>query len=82
MKDEFAAFREKATGDRETMEAEFDSKGDALFNYGYGCCVFTQNIYGSKPQIPDGMPDPSLLLTQEFFTNPAAPQASRQPLQP
>ena len=44
VKDEFAAFREKAAADRETMEAEFDSSGDALFNYGYGCCVFTHNI--------------------------------------
>ena len=57
IKDEFAAFREKAAADRETMEAEFDSSGDALFNYGYGCCVFTHNICGSKPQIPDGMPE-------------------------
>ena len=27
-KDEFAAFREKAAADRETMEAKFDSSGD------------------------------------------------------
>ena len=32
MKDEFTAFREKAAADRETMEAEFDSSGEALFN--------------------------------------------------
>ena len=49
MKNEFAVFREKAAAARETMEAEFDSSGDALFNYGYGYCVFTHNIYGSKP---------------------------------
>ena len=55
------------------MEAEFDSNGDALFNYGYGCCVFTHNICGSKPQIPDGMPDPSVPLTPEFFANPRCP---------
>ena len=73
MKDEFAAFREKAATDRETMEAEFDSRGDALFNYGYGCCVFTHNICRSKPQIPDGMPDPSVPLTPEFFSNPRCP---------
>ena len=62
VKDEFATFREKAAVDRETMEAEFDSRGDALFNYRYGCCVFTHNIYDSKPQIPDGMPNPSVPL--------------------
>ena len=61
--DEFAAFREKADAGRETMEAEFDSSGDTLFNYGYGCCTFTHNICGSKPQIPDGMPNPSVPLT-------------------
>ena len=73
IKDEFAAFREKAATDRETMEAEFDSSADALFNYGYGCCVFTHNICGKKPQISDGMPDPSVPLTPEFFANPRCP---------
>ena len=28
------------------------------------------NIWGSKPQIPDGMPDPSVPLTPEFLANP------------
>ena len=37
VKDDFAAFREKAAADREVMEAAFDSSGDTLFNYGYGC---------------------------------------------
>ena len=73
VKDEFAAFREKVAADREKMEAEFDSSGDALFNYGYGCCVFMHNICGSKPHIPDGMPDPSIQLTPEFFANPPMP---------
>ena len=73
IKDDFAAFREKAVADRETMEAEFDVSGDTLFNYGYGCYVFTHNICGSKPQISDGMPDPSVPLTPEFFANPSCP---------
>ena len=73
MKDELAAFREKVAPDRETMEAEFDSISDALFNYGYGCCVFMHNICGSRPHIPDGMPDPSISLTPEFFPNPRCP---------
>ena len=76
IKDEFAAFREKAATDRETMEAEFDSSGDALFSYGDGCCVFTHNICGSKPYIPDGMPDPSVPLTSEFFANPRCPPST------
>ena len=71
--DEFAAFREKAAVDKEKMEVEFDSSSGTLFNYGYGCCVFMHNICGSKPQIPDGMLDPSIPLTPEFFANPRCP---------
>ena len=73
IKDDFAAFREKVVVDREAMEANFDASGDTLFNYGYGYCVFTHNICGSKPQIPDGMSDPSVPLTPEFFANPRWP---------
>ena len=73
IKDDFAAFREKAVTDRETREAEFDASSNTLFNYDYGCCVFTHNIYGSKPQILDGMLDPSVPLTPEFFANPCCP---------
>ena len=68
--DEFTAFQEKAAADREIMEAEFDSSGDTLFNYGYGCCVFMHNICGSRPHIQDGMLNPFVLLTPEFFVNP------------
>ena len=73
IKDDFAAFREKVVADRETMEAEFDASDDTLFNDGYGCCVFTHNICGSKPQILDGMSDPSVPLTLKFFANPRCP---------
>ena len=73
IKDDFASFQEKVTADRETMEAEFDSSGDTLFNYGYDCCAFTYNICRSKPQIPYEMPNPSVQLTAEFFANPRCP---------
>ena len=73
LKDDFAAFREKDATDREAIEAEFNSSGDTLFNYGYSCCAFTHNICGSKPQIPDGMPSPSIPPTTEFFSNPRCP---------
>ena len=76
IKDDFAALREKVVADREVMEAEFDASGDTLFNYGYGCCVFTHNICGSKPQIPDGMSDPSVPLTPKFFANPRCPPST------
>ena len=76
IKDDFVAFREKAIVDREAMEAEFDASGDTLFNYGYGCYVFTHNICGSKAQILNGMSDPSVPLTLEFFANPRCPPSS------
>ena len=75
LKDDFVAFRDKAAADKEAMEAEFDSGGDTLFNNGYDRCAFTYNICGSKPQILDGMPNPSVPLTAEFFANPCCPQA-------
>ena len=80
MKDEFVAFREKATAEIETMEAEFNSSGDTLFNYGYGCCAFTHNICRSKLHISDGMSNPSVPLTPNFFANlrcpPSVPSAA------
>ena len=76
IKDDFATLREKVVADREAMEFEFDVSDDTLFNYGYGCCVFTHNICRSKPQIPDGMSDPSVPLTPEFFANPRCPPST------
>ena len=73
VKDDFAAFQEKATADREMMEAAFDSSGDTLFNYGYGCCAFAHDIRGSKPEIPDDMSNPSVPLIADFFANPRCP---------
>ena len=34
------------------------------------------NICGSKPQIPDGMSNPSVPLTIEFFANPRCPPSA------
>ena len=76
IKDGFAALWEKSIADREAMEAEFNASGDTLFNYGYGCYVFTHNICGSKPQIPDGMSDPSVPLTPVFFANLRCPPST------
>ena len=76
LKDDFASLREKVVADREAMEAEFDASGDTLFNYGYGCYVFTHNICKSKPQIQDGMSKPSVPLTPEFFANPRCPPST------
>ena len=73
VKDDFTAFREKVAAEKEMMEAAFDSSGDTLFNYDYGCCAFAHNICRSKPEIPDGMPNPSVPLTADFFANPRCP---------
>ena len=73
VKNDFATFREKAAAEKEMMEAAFDSSGDKLFDYGYGCCSFGHNICGSKPDIPDGMPNPLVPLTADFFANPRCP---------
>ena len=35
--------------------------------------MFKQNIYGSQPKIPYGMPDSSNPLPPEFFANPKCP---------
>ena len=74
VKDDFTAFREKAAAEKEMMEAAFDYSGDTLFIYGYGCCASAYNLCGSKPEIPDGMPNNSVPLTADFFANPAAPR--------
>ena len=76
LKDDFAAFQDKASADKEAMEAEFDSSGDTLLNYGYDCYAFKYNICRSKPQIPDIMPNPSVPLTAEFFANPRCPPSA------
>ena len=44
-----------------------------IFNYGYGCCAFAHNIYGSHPEVLEGMPDTSKPLSPEFFINPQCP---------
>ena len=74
--DDFAAFREKTSAEKTTMEEEFDVSSDAIFNYRYSCCAFAHNICGSEPLIPVGMPDTSTPLTPEFFVNPLCPLSS------
>ena len=66
-KEDFAAFWEKSSREKSTLEAKFDASGDVIFNYGYGCCAFAHDIRGSKPLIPAEMPDASIALTQDFL---------------
>ena len=69
-KDELSAFRAEVAKEKKALEAEYDASFEVIFNYGYDCCDFAHNIYGSKPKIPDGMPGTSEPLTPEFFVNP------------
>ena len=73
-KDELSAFRAKVSKERKASEEAFDAGFDVIFNYGYGCCAFAHNICGSKPGIPDGMPDTSNPLHTEFI-NPRCPSS-------
>ena len=72
-KDELSAFRAKASKEKKDLEEAFNADFDVIFSYGYGCCAFAHNIYGSEPVISDEMPDTSKLLPPKFFINPRCP---------
>ena len=69
-KDEGSAIRVEALKEKKALEEAYEEGFDVIFNYGYGCCAFAHNICGSQPEVPDGMPDKSKLLSPEFFINP------------
>ena len=69
-RDELSAFRAEVSKERKASEEAFVAGFDVVFNYGYGCCALQHNICGSKPGIPDRMPDTSKPLPPEFFINP------------
>ena len=77
-KDELFTFRAKSSKEKKAMEEAFDEGFDVIFNYGYGCCAFAHNIYGSVPVIPDT----SKPLLPEFFINPRCPRLLPQGLLP
>ena len=79
-KDELSAFQAKVTMEKKAMEKEFDTSGDVIFNYGYGCCAFVHNIFGSEPMILAGLPDTIKPLTPEFFINPRCPPSASSDL--
>ena len=62
-KDEVSTIRAEA------LDEAYEEGFDVIFNYGYGCCAFTHNIYGSQPEVPDEIPDTSKPLSPEFFIN-------------
>ena len=72
-KDELSAFQAEASKEQKAVEEAFDAGFNVIFNYGYGCCAFAHNIYGSEPVILDRMLDTSKPLPLEFFINPRCP---------
>ena len=57
----------EALKENEALREAYVEGFDVIFNYGYGCCAFAHNICRSQPEVPDGMPDTSKPLSQEFF---------------
>ena len=60
----------QADKDKEAIEEEYQKALEVIFSYGYECCVFKQNIYGDRPEVPKGMPNSVDPLPPEFFVNP------------
>ena len=54
-------------------DKEYHKDLEVIFAYGYGCCIFKHNIYGDRPEVPQGMPDSADPLPLEFFDNPGCP---------
>ena len=75
-KDEISAIRAEALRENEALREAYEGGLDLIFNYGYGYCAFTHNICGSQPEVPDGMPDTSKLLSLGFFINPRCPPSA------
>ena len=72
-KDKVSSFHFQAGKIKEAMEEEYQKALEAIFAYGYGCCVFKHNICGDHLEVPEGMPDSANPLSLEFFMNPGYP---------
>ena len=74
-KDELPASQAYASKENKAFEEAFNAGFNVIFKYSYGCYAFAHNISGSKPGIPDGMPDTSKPLPPKFFINPQCPSS-------
>ena len=66
-KDKVSTIQAEALKEKKAMKEAYQEGFDVPFNYGYGCCAFAHNIYGSQPEVPNEMPDTSKPLSLEFF---------------
>ena len=57
------------------MEEDYHKALELIFAYGYRCCMFKHNICGDQLKVPNGIPDSSGPLPQEFFMDPSCPSA-------
>ena len=62
-KDEMFVIRAEALKENEALREAYEEGFDVIFNYGYGCCAFVHNIFGSQPEVPNGMLDTSKPLS-------------------
>ena len=74
-KDEVSSLQSQVGKDKEAMEEDNQNALEVIFTYGYGCCMFKHNIYGSHLEVLDDMPDSSNPLPLEFFASPRCPPA-------
>ena len=69
-KDEVSSLHSEVGKDKEAMEEDYQKALKLIFAYGYGFCVFKNNICGDQPEVLDGIPDSPDLLPLEFFYEP------------
>ena len=68
-----SAIQAEALKEKKALEEAYEEGFNVILNYGYGCCAFAHNIYGSQPKVLDGMPDTSKPLSSEFSLTLDAP---------
>ena len=73
MKDEVCFLHSQVGKDKEVMGEDYQKALEVIFAYDYGCCTFKHNICGDHPEVPDGMPNSSVLLPSELFANAGCP---------
>ena len=62
-KDEVSAIQAEALKEKKALEEAYEESFDVIFNYGYGCCAFSHNIYRSQSKVLDGLSDTSKSLS-------------------
>ena len=53
-KDEVFALLAQALKEKKALKEAYKEGFEVIFNYGYGCCAFAHNIYGSQPVVQTG----------------------------